>query len=511
MKIAIVGAGIGGLAAARLLARGGAQVTVFERADGVESMRYDWHDDVDPNVFAECGLPVPAGSFPKKDWTFIASNGGARSMHEERPDVSVMRRELNRLLVDEARAAGAEVRFSSCVSELLLSGGRVVGVVADGREVSADLVVDSSGVDSPLKKALGGLVSGHEKDEVFRVFRAFYARAENSKAKYSNKVYLKHLGEAGISWVIEDGGETDVLIGRVGELSEPCLARALTERKGQNPIIGEELVRGGGRYVIPVRYPATRMAADGYVLIGDSAFMTIPMLGSGIACSLNAANMLTDACKTDLNFVKFINLFERNTGVFLIKIEIILRRQNKVAVRSLFAHGGKVVRKPILTDNAAVERQLQGACHAPAQPPHTGNKNNPHGVTKAQIGLGNCDNTSDINKPISTATQNALNAKAPLNIPVNVISTKSGTISLADNSINRIAPTRTVTFSLPSVSNHNIFHQILVQITLSSAITINLGTSVYFGGEKPTFETGKYNIVYEHNGTSWTVGAVKTA
>ena len=105
---------------------------------------------------------------------------------------------------------------------------------------------------------------------------------------------MKHLGEAGISWVIEDGGETDVLIGRVGELSEPCLARALTELKGQNPIIGEEIVRGGGRYVIPVRYPATRMAADGYVLIGDSAFMTIPMLGSGIACSLNAASMLAE-------------------------------------------------------------------------------------------------------------------------------------------------------------------------------------------------------------------------
>ena len=39
---------------------------------------------------------------------------------------------------------------------------------------------------------------------------------------------------------------------------------------------------------------------------------------------------------------------------------------------------------------------------------HTNNKNNPHSVTKAQVGLGNCDNTSDVNKPISTATQAAL-------------------------------------------------------------------------------------------------------
>lgn len=42
---------------------------------------------------------------------------------------------------------------------------------------------------------------------------------------------------------------------------------------------------------------------------------------------------------------------------------------------------------------------------------HINNKSNPHGVTKAQVGLGNVDNTSDANKPISTATQNALNGK----------------------------------------------------------------------------------------------------
>jgi hypothetical protein len=38
--------------------------------------------------------------------------------------------------------------------------------------------------------------------------------------------------------------------------------------------------------------------------------------------------------------------------------------------------------------------------------------NNPHGTTKFQVGLGNVDNTSDANKPVSTAQQNALDAKA---------------------------------------------------------------------------------------------------
>ena len=41
---------------------------------------------------------------------------------------------------------------------------------------------------------------------------------------------------------------------------------------------------------------------------------------------------------------------------------------------------------------------------------HVANKLNPHGVTKSQVGLGNVDNTSDINKPVSTAQQNAINS-----------------------------------------------------------------------------------------------------
>ena len=41
---------------------------------------------------------------------------------------------------------------------------------------------------------------------------------------------------------------------------------------------------------------------------------------------------------------------------------------------------------------------------------HIENTENPHQVTKAQLGLENVNNTSDLNKPISTAMQNALDA-----------------------------------------------------------------------------------------------------
>ena len=42
---------------------------------------------------------------------------------------------------------------------------------------------------------------------------------------------------------------------------------------------------------------------------------------------------------------------------------------------------------------------------------HEADHANPHVVTKAQVGLGNCDNTADLDKPVSTAMQTALDAK----------------------------------------------------------------------------------------------------
>ena len=69
------------------------------------------------------------------------------------------------------------------------------------------------------------------------------------------------------------------------------------------------------------------------------------------------------------------------------------------------------IAKPISTAQAQAIGQKADSS---ALTGHTGNTSNPHNVTKAQVGLSNVNNTSDANKPISTATQTALDAKADL-------------------------------------------------------------------------------------------------
>ena len=63
-------------------------------------------------------------------------------------------------------------------------------------------------------------------------------------------------------------------------------------------------------------------------------------------------------------------------------------------------------------ENADTALQGQITSNKNAIDAHVADTANPHSVTKAQVGLGNVDNTSDLNKPISTATQTALDLKA---------------------------------------------------------------------------------------------------
>lgn len=74
---------------------------------------------------------------------------------------------------------------------------------------------------------------------------------------------------------------------------------------------------------------------------------------------------------------------------------------------------GEVTRiEGLISDEAATRAQADTTVNAKVDS-HIGNKSNPHEVTKAQVGLGNVNNTSDADKPVSTAQATAIaDAKA---------------------------------------------------------------------------------------------------
>lgn len=74
---------------------------------------------------------------------------------------------------------------------------------------------------------------------------------------------------------------------------------------------------------------------------------------------------------------------------------------------------GEITRvEKLISDEAATRAQADTDVNAKVDS-HIANKSNPHGVTKAQVGLGNVNNTSDADKPVSTAQATAIaDAKA---------------------------------------------------------------------------------------------------
>lgn len=90
------------------------------------------------------------------------------------------------------------------------------------------------------------------------------------------------------------------------------------------------------------------------------------------------------------------------------------------AVSSVFGRSGAIIAQPgdytatqVGADPAGASATVQSNLNT-----HIADTANPHATNKAQVGLPNVDNTSDLNKPISTATQTALNAKVTANTAI---------------------------------------------------------------------------------------------
>ncbi len=304
-KIVIAGAGHGGLVAGAVLAKAGYDVTVYERKIRSE-LGYDWEDAIDMRVFAECGLEPPK----KEHYAFngdmkyynpnlkaplvVPANGKGSAVFE--------RKEIYDVLIDNAEKSGVKIIYSTEILSPVMDGLRVVGIRTSDGVVDADLVIDAAGINTPLRSRLPvccNIDRDYGYGECFYAFRGYFDKVPGHEPDVAYEIFLMHQGERGLSWVVTKDDYVDVLIGRMAPMSKTKLAKTLDEMRAFSPQIGEKLLRGGTQEQIPVRRPLSVMVCDGYAAVGDAAYMTVPMTGSGICASMRAGMLLAETVMED--------------------------------------------------------------------------------------------------------------------------------------------------------------------------------------------------------------------
>lgn len=305
-KIIVAGLGHGGIAAAALIAKAGFDVTVYEqKAEG--TLGYDWTDIFAPDALGIAGMDMPdKDKFEyKEDMTFFNPSLTAplrQHVPQEKLEIKMERRDIYEHFINHALKYGVKIVYDCKVEGPIILGNRVAGIRTEKGDVYGDLVIDACGMNSPVRRNLPesfGIEREVARDEKISIYRAFYNVASDEEAQAKFKVMLFAGGVKGISWIASEADHTDLLLGRFEDFDMDEVERFSDFLRETNPRLGKEVVRGGQFVEIPVRQPLSVMVADGYAAIGDSAFMTVPLIGSGIANSLKAARILADTVVSD--------------------------------------------------------------------------------------------------------------------------------------------------------------------------------------------------------------------
>ena len=306
-EIIVAGAGHGGLTAAIKLAAAGHGVTVYDRQKKGEYY-LDQRDSFEAGAMEYAGIEIPEHYRAKSNsLTFVplGENTPALTLpaKEGSETLTVERKELHEYLISSAVNAGAEIVYETQIESPVVLGSRVAGIRTDKGTFYADLVIDACGMNSPVRSNLPAFAMIEKSPAHFDVLHTYRAYFENIKdaprPETDYNLYLYNDGTEGLMWLVTDEEYTDALIARFDETSYSELAPCLHTLSIKNPQMGTKLLRGGYFVDIPVRQPLAVFVADGYAAVGDSAFMTYSLKGSGIAYSIKAGTMLANAVLAD--------------------------------------------------------------------------------------------------------------------------------------------------------------------------------------------------------------------
>ncbi|MBO6153174.1 MAG: NAD(P)-binding protein [Clostridiales bacterium] len=313
-KIIVAGAGHGGLTAAALLAKAGFDVTIYERNEEGK-LGYDWTDIFDPKALDVVGCPRPEEvGLPwewKIDMTFYGPNTTPDKKIRQRVpndpnemEIKMERSDIYKLLIDFAVNNGAKIEYGVKINGPVMAGDRVIGISTDKGDFLADMVIDAAGAESVIRTKLPdclGIQKHPNWGEKFYVYRAFYdLPVDPATVDDKYKVILYPDSESiGIGWIATEDTFSDLLIGHMDPLSVSEAEEIADRYRKTNPQLGTKKLRGGQLVLIPVRQPLSIMVADGYAAIGDSAFMTVPIIGSGIGNAIKNSKILAETIIND--------------------------------------------------------------------------------------------------------------------------------------------------------------------------------------------------------------------
>jgi flavin-dependent dehydrogenase len=314
-----IGGGPGGAAASTLLAQSGYKVLLLERS---RTPRFKIGESLMPATYwtlERMGvLPrMQASHFPKKySVQFFNKKGKASApfyFTETDPSQSsqtwqVLRSEFDALLLDNAREKGVEVRRGALVKEVLFEGERAVGVrveLADEgeREIRCKVVVDASGQSAIISKKLGLRLPDPELRKA--AFFTHYQGALRDPGIDEGATLVIRTQEAKSWFWYIPLPDDRVSVGVVGSLDYLVTGRpadpqqVFEEEVDRCPALQPRLVNA--TQVFPVQatrdfsYRSSRIAGDGWVLVGDAFGFLDPIYSSGVLLALKSGELAADS------------------------------------------------------------------------------------------------------------------------------------------------------------------------------------------------------------------------
>lgn len=297
-KIVIIGTGLGGLMFA-FRYKGDAKIEIYE-ARQRDELGYPWCDTIRLSSFSDNQMAIPSFALEEKKLFNISILDGKGAIKQKKRLLKE-RAEIDRKGLIEYMISKVDNKatfyFGKIVKQFIKENDKICGIILEsGEKIESDLVIDASGGFSSFRKFLPLSEQDFEPapEETLYYYRAYFESNPDAPQKNYDSVYLKMLGENAISWVrTAPNDKVDVFIAHTENLSNTFLFNAFNdlqyrnERLSSTPIFVQ-------RGKMAIRYPLSTIVFDGLALVGDSAYMSMPMTGSGMDNAMYAGSILAD-------------------------------------------------------------------------------------------------------------------------------------------------------------------------------------------------------------------------